>query len=235
MPVGMVGAYNPQSRRGRKMPDNPYDRATIVSVYPESITERKSTIYPGEWTIPAAPPNGFSLLTITPSSWWRDPGNDQQIIEIQVNSYTVAKSIVEDYCNSLLRSKYPSVCPGLFYVAGEFDEKKILSYQDEIQKKPFGVLLQEARARQKAYFEEMVAFSDALWATSNGNPRAISHTARLAAEQLGLKNKPWMGDFAKMQMENCPSCGNLVNPNYPTCANCKYVVNKEKAKALGII
>jgi len=235
MPVGIVGAFNPQSRRGRKLPDNPFDRATVVSVYPEAISDKKPTVFPGEWTIPAAPAGGFSLLVFGTSSWWGDLGEQQNILEIPVNSYEMAKSFVNDYCNGLLGCDMGNKMPGLFYIPGSYDEKKILGYTDETSNKTFKTLLEEARAKQKNYFSQLVKMSDALWARTNGNPLTISHTARLAAEQLGLKNKPWMGDFSKLEMINCPACGNLVNPMYPICANCKTVINKEKAKELGLV
>ena len=228
------GAFGRNSRRGRPLPDNPYDKATVVSIYPEKISERNPTVSPGYWEIEGAPDGGFSLLVFSPSSWWKDLGQDQQLLEIKTNSLEMAESFVRDYCSGIFGCNMGDRMPGLFAIPGSYDQKTILAYKDALTGKTFAQLLEDARVKQKNFFSEVVVLADSMWSRTQGNPLAISKDARLAATKLNLKNKPWMGDFASLQMTNCPACGSLVNPAFPVCANCKTVINKERAKELNL-
>ncbi len=96
------------------------------------------------------------------------------------------------------------------------------------------MMLGKAIAAQKLYYAELVKLADSLWARTNGNPLSISDDARLAAKKLGFENKPWMKDFAAVQMTNCKACGHMVNPIFPVCPNCKNVIDVNKAKEIGI-
>lgn len=235
MAVGQgFGVLNYQSRRAASMPDNPNDRATIVSIFPDPIIERKATVYPGYFEIPAAPLNDYSILVVGPSSWWKDLGEDQTLLEIPTNSVVMAESVIKDYCNGLFGCNMNDKMPGLFYVPGKFNKTTIKSYVNPENGTTFQQLLDRAKMRQTGFFNEVVKLADAMWARSNGNPLAISRDARLAAEILGLKSKPWMSDIKHLEMSNCPACGNLINALFPVCSNCKAIINPEKAKELNI-
>ena len=224
----MIGEFQRTAQINR-MPINPLDKATIVSIYPEAIREFKATIFPGLFEIPAVTDSdGFELLVIGPSSWWKEMEEGQPYLEIPCSSLQVAESFIKDFSNGALGNDSGSMTPGLFFVPGEFDEFTIHRYPG------FDLLLDRARQRQKNWFMELVQIADILWARTNGNPLAISKTARMAAEKLGLQ-KTWMQDFKSVEMSNCPACGAMVNPLYPVCSNCKNVINKIKAAELGLI
>lgn len=214
-----------------RMPINPMDRCTIVSVFPKEIEETKATLSPSRFYIPACTNGKFEILVVGPSSWWRELDESQPFLEIQVNSIQMASSIINDYCQGLIGCNMGDKKPGLFFVPGAFDKVSILKYNDG--KNSFEQLLEQARERQKNWFMELVKISDAMWARTNGNPLAIYNDARLAASYLNLE-KPWMQDFKVIDMKNCPSCGSLVNPIYPICANCKAIINSAKAKELDL-
>lgn len=221
---GTVGAGFGSFRSNQmttQMEANPLDKCTVVSVYPKLVKAHKLTISPGYFEIPPSPDNGFSILVVGVSSWWKKIDEQQPLLEIPCSSWQVANSIVNDFVNSL-HGVNGTGKPGLFVVPGEYTEKTILLYQEKATGKTFNQLLLDARTRQTAYYRELVRLADIGWARTNGNPLAISDDSRLAAEQLGLKQqKAWMGDFRAMDLTNCKSCGYMVNPNYPICANCK--------------
>lgn len=231
--MAVVGEF-PTFRNVTRMPVNPMDRATIVSIYPEPIIEVKPTIYPGYFEIRAVTePDDFDLLVVGPSSWWKEMEDGQPFLEIPCSSIQVADSVIKDYVNGALGCDMSETMPGLFFIPGEWDKVNIYGYKDS-HGKTFSDLLARAQVKQKNWFMELVRIADIMWARTNGNPLSISRNARLAAEKLGLQ-KNWMQDFKSIELSNCPACGSMINLNFPVCSNCKNVINKEKATELGLI
>ena len=220
-----------QSLMMPKRPVNPLDKSTIVSVYPKTIQVEKPTIFPGSFTIPAAPRDKFSILVVGPSSWWKDVGENQPFLEIPTNSMEMARSIVDDFLNGLHGATSGVKSPGLFYIPGNFNELTAVSYVDPETGKTFKELLDAAVERQRKWYLELVMIADSLWARTNGNPLAITDDARMAAEYLGL-SKPWVKDFKAVSMVNCRACGNLRNPAFPICSVCKSIEDPELAKTM---
>lgn len=204
-------------RRVIRAPVNTMDKSTVVSIFPRKICEIKATIQPGRFEIEAGSYEKPAILVIGTSSWWREIDEDQPLLEIPVSSVQVADSFVNDYCNGLLGCDMGERMPGLFYVPGVFTLIDLkLKYQN---------LLDKANRVQRAWFGELVKLGDSLWSRTNGNPLAIDNTMRLATEHLQLDAKPWMRDFATMELKNCPACGFLRNSNFPICSNCHIVID----------
>lgn len=228
------GAFVPPTPKIMRMPVNEFDKSTIVTVYPKEIHELKPTLFPGVFSIPACGgKDQFELLVVGPSSWFKEMEEGQPFLEIPTSSVQVAESVVLDYVNGILGCNMGDVMPGLFFIPGEWTKQSILKYVDKKSGKSFVMLLAEAREKQKKWFGELVKIADTLWARTNGNPLSISDDARMAAEQLGLQ-KSWMQDFKQMELDNCPSCGELVNKSYPVCKHCKAIINQTKANELGL-
>lgn len=224
----MQNPFVPMNRRTIRGPVNPMDKATIVSIYPREIDERKHTIQPGRFFIPAGSFTNPSILSVGPSSWWKIIDEDQAPLEIPTSSILVADSIVKDYCNGILGCNMNDAMPGLFFVNGEKTLGQI--------RKEFSVELDKALMRQKKWYEILIKMADALWARSNGNPLAISDDMRMAAKENGLtETKDWMKDFKMIDMVRCKACGALRNPLYPICSQCHAIDDPERAKELGIV
>lgn len=216
--MSLVGQLpgNLSFRRTIRSQINPLDKSTIISIYPREINEVKHTIEPGRFTIPAGSINNPAILVVGPSSWWRDIDEHQPLLEIPVSSIQIADSVVRDFCNGILGSNMSDSMPGLFYVPGAHD---IVSIKKNHQKE-----FDEAVKKQKSYYLNLVKLADALWSSSQGNPRTISEDMRLAARELGvLGTKDWMRDFSMVEMVRCKACGSLKNPEYPVCVSCKSV------------
>ena len=209
-----------------RAPVNPLDKSTIVSVFPRRIDEKKHTIQPGRFIIEPGTYENPAILVVGSSSWWKEMDEGQPHLEIPTGSIQVADSVVKDYAVGLLACDMGSAMPGLFYVPGEYDVDGI--------RENFPEELEKAKFKQKNWYRALIEFADVLWAQSDGNPRAISDEMKLAAHDLNLKDKPWLKDYQTMQMEHCPACGALWNPNYPMCQNCKTIVDPDKFAALGL-
>ena len=216
----------PSNKRTIRQQTNPLDKSTIVSVLPLEINEYKHTIQPGHFYIPPASENKPEVLVVSPSSWWRDIGEEMPLIEIPNGSIIVAESIVKDYCQGMIAIDDNSY-PGLFFVPGEFKVEEI--------KEKYSKALKEAVQKQKNWFKNLIDMADMDWAKSNGNPSVISGLMRMAAEQLGFTDRSWMKTTLDVKKVQCVACGNLRNPDFPICGTCNRVVDQKLAIKLGII
>lgn len=201
----------------RRMPKNPIDRSTIVSIYPKAIREVKHTIEPGIFEIEAGSLENPAILVVGSSSWWSYSGDTRPTIEVPISSVQIAEAVIKDFSNGMLECDMDSSRPGLFFVPGELNLLEV--------KMKYKETLVEVNAKQRNWFHKLVSIADALWATSNNNPRAISDEMRLAAENLNLKDKPWLRDFRTIELVPCVACGSLKNPAFPVCSNCKHIDN----------
>jgi hypothetical protein len=91
-----------------------------------------------------------------------------------------------------------------------------------------------AERKQKNWYSLLVKLGDSFWARLGGNPLGIPDLCRLAANELGFKDKPWLRDSTIVEMVKCVACGNLRNQEFPICPHCKAVIDTEKAKKLGL-
>lgn len=202
-------------RRTVRQPINPMDRATVVSIYPKEREERKCTIEPGLFIVPAGSMDKPGVLVVGPSSWWREIDEEQPLLEIPVGSIQIAESVVRDWANGIFACNMGDSMPGWFYVAGEHTSEDI--------KTKFKGELEKANQKQRKWYDNLVNAADSLWARSQGNPLAISDDMRMAARELGLADtKDWMKNFRAINMVRCKACGNLKNPEFPICASCHF-------------
>lgn len=214
MQVGVPGMHDFRHNVLRQ-PVNSRDKATIVSIYPRLVQERKFTIEPGYFEIQPGSIERPAILVVGPSSWWKALYEENTMIEIPQSSVLVAESIIKDYCNGIFGCDMGPSMPGMFFVEGEYTV-------DEIQAK-FKNKLKEMETRQKTFWTTLVKFADSLWARSQGNPMAISDDMRMAARELNLTStRDWMRDFTMVNMVRCQACGALKNSEYPICATCHF-------------
>lgn len=224
--MGVVGEF-PLGKRNIavRMPVNPLDKATVVSIYPWDIEEIKPTMQPGKFYIPKGSYSNPSVLILGPSSWWRDVDEGDNSIEIPTSAILMADSIVRDYCLGTIEVQFGIAQPGLFYIAGAKKSFDIIKEHKD--------LLDNALAMQTRWYEALIKLGDSLWARSRGNPLAIDDRMRTAAREL-KRDKPWIADFQMVELIPCVACGNLRNPAFPVCHHCNRVVDAALAKTLGI-
>ncbi len=204
---------------------NPADKCTIFSIYPKEIDEVKITITPSRYIVPAGTVENPSWLVVGAASWWREVDPEQPYLEIPNSSLQVAESVVKDYVNGL-DGFSNDAHPGLFYIPGVISVKQLMS--------EYKSTYDMAVRKQNNYWHAVINNTDIMWVTTGGNPLSVSGDARLACAQLGIENKDWMQNFQNMKNVRCIACGNLRNPDFPICASCNRVVDKELALKLGL-
>jgi hypothetical protein len=200
-------------RRAVKAPDNPLDKSTIVSIYPRNCKFKNITLQPGRWFIAAGSFEKPSLLVVGPSSWWKDVGIDEPLIEIVQTSVQVGESLVRDYIVGMFGCNMGESMPGLFFIPGE------ATFEDVTEGK-YKNLLKSAEQKQKNYYGALVKYADALWARSNGNPLALNDEMRMAAKALNIQDREWMKEHRHVDLIPCFACGEFKNPDYPICKAC---------------
>ncbi len=222
----MSNAFDLLNRVTHRAPTNPLDKATIFSICPMEINERKHTIQPGFFHIDKGSIENPSRLVVGPSSWWKEVDENQPMLEIPTSAVVIADSIINDFCNGLLGCNMGDSMPGLMFIPGDISVSKFKAeYTKELDK---------LIAKQRNWFLELVKSGDKDWAKTNGNPLAVNEDMRMAAKELGLMDKDWMQDFQTNEMIRCVACGSLRNPKFPMCGNCKTIVDPELFKKLNI-
>lgn len=210
-----VGEFPAPGMPVNRRTKNPIDKSTIVSIYPKDIHERKYTIEPGVFDIPAGSVEKPGILVVGSSSWWRNIDDAQPPLEIPVSSVEVSNSVINDCINGMIEVNMATARPGLFFVLGEMSVGQVkIQCADKIK---------EAEQLQRNWYQLLVRIADSLWARANGNPLTISDEMRIAAKELGMKDKPWLMDYNIVEMKSCVACGNLKNPAFPVCATCKHI------------
>ena len=210
-------------RRTIKSPQNPLDFCTVVSIFPKPVIARFITCEPNEFFVPAGSKDKPSIIYVGSVSWWKDTGPDQPLIEIQCASPQVAQSIITDNVYNMVGTLKDVRHAGVFFLLG----KKTLA---EVSKAD----IEKANNIQIAWYRELIRIADTDWAKGNGNPLVISDDSRMAAEALGMKDKPWMGDFRAAEMIPCTACGMLRNPKFPVCPSCHNIIDQKLFDAMGI-
>lgn len=213
-----VGEFAPnrQPVTGR-MRQNPIDVCTIVSIYPRKMApEVKIGLQPGVFEMPYGSLENPGILHVGSSSWWFPRTEEgQPSLEIPVFSILMAESLIKDCINGMLACDMDAAMPGFFFVEGKKSVKEIKTdYADK---------LKEVDAKQKNWYTALVRLADSLWARAGGNPLALSEDMRLAANELGMKDRPWLKDFKAADLVACKGCGNFRNPLFPICPSCKLI------------
>lgn len=225
----MANAMALANKRTIRARINPMDICTIISILPKLIRVENPTIQPGEFIIPAGTYEKPSLLHVGPSSWWKETGENEPLLEISEGSVIVASAVTKDWCNGILGCNMGDMIPGFFFIPGRIELLELLNKPENRE------LLDAANERQNRWLDHLIHIADVLWATSNGNPKAISEDMRLAANLRGVKNqKPWMNNYVAAELIPCVACGNLRNPLYPVCQTCNTIVDKTKYETLGL-
>ena len=135
------------SQRVERMPVNPLDTSTVVSIYPRRIKSIKETIQPNTYELEPGSLDRPSILVVTSASWWRNIP-DMPSLEIPTGSPQVANAIVEDFCLGAIGYEAGVADPGLFWIPGAKNVEQI--------KKDHRDKLDAAAVRQKKWYANIV-------------------------------------------------------------------------------
>ncbi len=197
---------------------------TIVSLLPWALNELKPGLIPESYYIPPAKdgiPGVLHIKDARSNLYVRDG----KTYPITHPAEEVANALVGDYCSAQLQSGEDAK-PAIFWVHGKFSGRDILE--------KFKTEVDSARTKQNVWFMKLIRLADDDWARF-GQHRMITDLQRHAAKSLGQLAKPWMHSMEPQEFVKCPMCMTLVDSNAIICANCKYVMNAEKAKKAGYV
>lgn len=197
---------------------------TIVSLLPRRIEESKPSLVPGVYEIPACKDNHTPVCVYIKDGYSRLYKGEGQTFPVTHTADEIARSIVDDYCSAQLEADIDAG-PAIFYLPGKYTAKEILV--------KFKHKLDSARAKQIRWFRKLIRRADEDWAATK-QPKLITDIQRHAASALGFKNKEWMHEMEEVEYVKCPFCMDMIDSQAALCKNCKNVVNKDKAKELGL-
>jgi hypothetical protein len=194
--------------------------ATIVSLVPLPISEKKPGLYPGQFDIPGADDDDVEVLVVGISKHYTYLDSDRGSITQENPPAKVARSIVNDYIQDSLMVD-ESAHPGLFYVMGKHTKEEV--------KEKFPEKIKEARDKQYEWFKRLVVAADDMWAKDRRHV-AITNMQRVAARVLGL-DKEWKAipkpDVNAPVMQKCPACFAVTHPQQIVCAACNCILDQE--------
>lgn len=212
--------------------------ATIVSVFQQDYVHKIPGVYPGDYLIPAAKPNDFSVTRVPVSQFYVDSGEGTPKFPVIQDPSDVSKSIVFDIRRAFIESN-DEAHPGMFAIDGWInkDPDKITPVDIAEYKKKIADLysteLAQERKAQELWAKRLVTKADDDWAKFRSQ-RAISDLHRWAAKYLGL-NREYTSLDKLTETVECPACGLNIKQGVAICFNCKAVLDPVAAKKFGLV
>lgn len=195
--------------------------ATVVSMLPWDVNEKKPQVYPGDFFIPAAEKGKLSCLVITDSVIYIPLDEIRGKMSQTVPALDMAKSIVEDYRRSLVYLR-ANDAPGLFYIPGGFTAEQVdKEFKDEVLK---------YRKLQEGWFSHLITVGTDEWARSRQR-MFIPEICRHAATYMG-QNPEWALALTEVINVNCKFCTSLIPSEAVVCPNCHNVLDPVRFKSL---
>lgn len=194
--------------------------ATVVSLVPYAIEERKPGLIPGSFQIPAAKDGEPQFLYVKESKFDVYAG-DNRSIRVSVQPYEVARSIVDDHIDGSLLVTKGVAEPALFWVVGEVKNRQhlVTNFREEVH---------AAAVRQQTWFRVLVEKADDDWQRYRQH-KMVSDLHKHAARALKLDREWLLQEEIDRQLSECPACFVKVNPKAAFCFNCKTILNVEAA------
>jgi hypothetical protein len=157
-----------------------------------------------------APPASPSLTRVTPRRAVIDLG-DKRTLDVHI----AARDIAADLCREINGDAGEDSFLGAFVCAGDA---------------PTPAEISDARRRLDAFYRRKVAEADREWARSHSH-LFLDDLQRRAARELGLERE-W--NYQLHETSDCPGCGERVKPGVAVCKSCGAILDREKARALGL-
>lgn len=194
------------------------DIATVISMLPVRLEEKKPGLYPGTYIIPAVKERGEINCLIVKEGVHYVPQLEHPPYKAVTPPGEIAKSIVTDYIEAQL-GRDEDAEPGLFWTYGEYSrDLAFIELRDEIH---------AANVKQRNWFVNLVRIADIEWAKSPNNHNVITDLMRHAAKTLGLE-KPWQVDPENLSLIYCPACHGNVSPKAVVCGACGCILDEKK-------
>jgi hypothetical protein len=197
------------------------DVATVISMLPYPVDERKPGLVPGIFTMKPANKNDCELLVVERCIHAVYLDETRPRLIVPAPSGLVAESIVLDHKRSIQGYVPNWAEPAIEWVPGEFtnDEngKKMLAGMH-------GAILKDMIIKQQRWFESLVQFADDDWAKYKQH-KFITRLQRDAAMTLGLEREWLMAKEVAAAASKCKFCFSMVHPDAIVCATCHGVLD----------
>lgn len=198
--------------------------ATLVSIVPFPIREMKIGLYPGIFELSAyeepisTPINKMkpSVLPIGESKHFIYIGEDRPDIVVPNSPMQVAKSVVNDYIESMLEVG-DGASPGFFYLQGTVTPEEVATKHTE--------KLKFNKERQINWFKKVLSLADDDWGKYHKH-QVISDLQRKIAQLMGLKRE-WLSIVDAEPPVTCEICTSQINPKAVVCPICRAILKPD--------
>jgi len=199
---------------------------SVVNYTPFTYIEKKPSVIPEEYVIPAAVDNEKipGILHIKPAYSRLHIPLQEHIFKVPVSGEALAQDLVRGLVSAFLEYEADVAQPALFCVPGIHTAGEVkLKFAEEIK---------SAMAKQNIWLMRLVKKADDEWQKFRQH-KFITDYQRWAAKKLGFK-KEWgeVSAAAPLELDNCKFCGTQIFKSIALCPNCKNVVNPELYKSL---
>jgi hypothetical protein len=209
------------------MPANLGTTATIISLFPFEIFERKPLI-PSIYRIEAATEEGQpKILVIQDGRFYVYLDEYRGSMTIRTPAITIAESVVRDFLDGQFVLDVDAR-PAIWTIPGEWSIPEILT--DKSQKER----IEKENAVQLAWFKRLVMIAEDEWAKFKQH-RMISDMQRVAGQRLKLTNRDWMVEMKPENLIDCPGCGVTLHKKVAVCRECGCVIDPVKYKTLQFV
>lgn len=195
--------------------------ATVISLVPFAIDETKPGMVPSRFYIDPAPIDSFTCLLVNKCRHGVYLDEFRPVLIVPTAPDEVAEALCFDYKKGQLGIRINEAEPGLFWVPGDYADKKKHAELQSV----FATEFREAREKQKRWFEELVALADDAWSKFRQRGM-ISRMQKSAALALKL-NRDWLLEAeVTAALSECPVCFEKVNPRAIVCRGCGAILNE---------
>ena len=199
---------------------------TIVNYLPFQFIERKPSLVPEEYTIPAATDNEKTpgILHVSPVHSRLYMPLQEQLFKVPIDAESLARDLVKSLVSAQIEYEDGVAAPAIFYLPGTHSAREV--------KANFAKEVDAALARQNLWLLKLVKKADDEWQKFRQH-KFITDMQRWAAKKLGMK-KEWgeVSAAAPLEVENCKFCGHSTLKGIVVCPNCKNVLDSVRFKQL---
>lgn len=189
---------------------------TIASLVPVKVSEKKNSLIPSDYEIPASNGTIPQVLHVSGAIHYVYIGENLKKFPVRVPADELATSIVNDLIHATLAVDFSSkAMPGIFWVPGKLSSKEIMQQ--------FAEFVSEAIENQKRWFLALVKMGDDDWQKLHRHS-AISDLQRKAAKLLNLQDREWIVE-ERAGLVACPACKTLIQLGTIRCPTCTTILD----------
>lgn len=205
------------------MPTNLGTVATIVSLFPFDVFEKKPLI-PSIYRVKASTEEGKpEILVVEEGRFYVYLDEYRGSMTIRTPALTIAESVVRDFLDGQFVLD-GDARPALWTVPGEWTVAEILSDKEQKER------ITEESKKQLNWFKRLVVIADDEWGKFKQH-RMISDMQRVAGKRLKL-NRDWMVEMTPENLIDCPACNATLHKKVAVCRDCGCIIDPVKYKTL---